>query len=574
MKIVGISYGFHDASVALLVDGKLVFHATEEKYTGIKHDSSFPLQGLNEIKRSWIKEESPDKVYIAGNIYEGFFRVLDSSLYSSPFEASEFVKMIKKWFGDHFLVKAKVAEFFDIPLNKVEFVSHHHCHAFNAFAQASWESAKVIVCDGVGDSITASSYSFELKKNKIHFNELWKLPFPHSLGLFYSAFTEALGFRPNDSECSTMALAAFGKPVFKEEIEKVFTENLSLKPDYLDFHFASKRSIGLKFKNILRPILRKINYKSQYYSDEIIDISDEENIRLNYAASVQSVFEDKLHEIFQKSNILDGDKVCLAGGSFLNCKAVQKLRQSYPHNQFFIPSDPGDGGNSVGAAFWGLNQLGYFSELQKMNIYLGPIISDELAGMGEEFHLKENLFDDDQLVENISKAIENKKIIAWVQGRNECGPRALGNRSILCRADCENLIKRLNNGVKKRQGFRPYAVTMSEKSSALLLEEDAPLKEMKFMQLAWNSTEAMKMKYRPVLHIDGTVRPQILFEEDNPRYLKLLRKIGEWNQEEILLNTSFNESGLPIVSSCYEAFISFMRMDVDLLVIGNRVFEK
>lgn len=574
MRIVGISYGFHDASVALVSDGKLIFHSTEEKFTGIKHESSFPLQGLKEIKKHWLNEERPDKVYVAGDIYENFYRVLKSSLYSAPFEVFEFAEMIRKWFGVHFLVKARIAEVLKIPLHDIEFVPHHLCHAFNAFAQSSFESSKVVVCDGVGDSITASSYQFEFKGNKVHYSELWRLPFPHSLGLFYTAFTEALGFRPNDSECSTMALAAFGSTVYKQDIEKVFSGNLSLNNDYLNFNFSSRRSIGERLKHILRPLSGHISYKSRYFKDDDDAVSEEERIRINFAASVQSIFEDKLEEIFRNSGISTADNICLAGGSFLNCKAVQKLKKSHMLNPFFIAPDPGDGGNSVGAAFWGLNETGSFIKNHPMNIYLGPKVEDELAGMGEKFHLKEYQLSDDDLAEKISEAIRNKKIIGWVQGRNESGPRALGNRSILCRADSEELIVRLNKGVKKRPDFRPYAVSMTEETSAQLLENDAPLIELRFMQMAWNSTDLLRKKYRSSVHIDGTVRPQVVFEKDNVLYFKLLRKIGEWNQEEIVLNTSFNESGSPVVSSSYEAFISFMRMDLDFLVVGNRVFEK
>lgn len=574
MRIIGISYGFHDASVALLSDGKLVFHSTEEKFTGIKHDSSFPLQGLNEIKRSWLKGQSPDKIYIAGDIYENFYRVLKSFLYSAPFEVFEFGEMIKRWFGDHFLIKAKIAEVFDIPLHDIEFVPHHLCHAFNTFAQAPFKSSKVIVCDGVGDSITASSYHFELIGNTIHYSELWRLPFPHSLGLFYTAFTEALGFRPNDSECSTMALAAFGNPVYKQEIQKVFLSNLSINSHYLDFNFASRRSIGERLKDILYPISEKIKYKAQYFKDDGVNVSEEERLRMDYASSVQSILEDKLQEIFYHSKISADDNVCLAGGVFLNCKAVQKLKKSHIQNPFFIAPDPGDGGNSAGAAFWGLNKLGSFIKNHPVNIYQGPEVKDELAGMGEKFHLKESELGEDDLIEKVSESLKEKKVVGWIQGRNESGPRALGNRSILCRADSEELIIRLNRGVKKRQDFRPYAVSMTEAASAVLLDKDAPLDELRFMQMAWNSTDLMRKKYRSTVHIDGTVRPQVVFEKENVLYFKLLRKIGEWNQEEIVLNTSFNESGSPVVSSSYEAFISFMRMDLDILVVGNRVFEK
>ncbi len=601
MNVLGLAYGFHDSSAALVQKGLLVAASSEERFTRQKHDSFFPRFAIeNCLKTAGLESKNLDLVVFYESTPKKFTRILSSTMKNWPFNRKEFTQSMKAWLGSKLWTMNQIVHHLKMDPSKVISIQHHEAHAYQAFMGSNFSESAILTVDAVGEWSTTGLWKAQWIDGKPKLTLIVETDYPHSLGLFYSAMTSFLGFKPMNDECTTMALAAFGKPRFSDffrSVVKVQAGQVWLDPDC--FQFDQFFQIPFQKKLIEQIGLPAKDSKLSFSNFEKKIVSDDEQRLADIAASVQYIFEEKMLELanFLKQKT-GSSNLCLAGGAGLNCVANTRLVKESGFENIFIPIDPGDGGASVGAAF-----AGYFLKSQSspdQSYYranVGHQKIDEIA-FAEMIKLikvnqtkkfakfsqadvtdwdvkkYENTAD---FLEALSNEIENYQIVGWFQGNHEFGPRALGHRSILIRPDHLGLAHRLSSGVKERAAFRPYALSMTEKAAAAILNlEEGLLKQrpMQWMQLAIETKVEAHIRIKAGIHIDGTTRPQLVLAHDSPLFHELLETYEKTTGLSCLLNTSFNESGYPIVRTPMEALLMFARTDMDLLAVGQTIVKK
>jgi carbamoyltransferase len=429
-------------------------------------------------------------------------------------------------------------------------------------------------------------------------------PFPHSLGLVYSAFTSFLGFKVNDGECSTMALAAFGQPRFVDQVRRILRvgEDGAHEVEEGWFDLTSDHDVPVtrKFISVFgEPRRSRDKYTFDNLRDAPSSADDEERRFADVACSVQQVLEEAVLAYARRARRLTG-LPCLAygGGVALNCVANGKLVRSGIFEDVYIPPDPGDGGGAAGAALYlsslknsvpaparDFHPYGGASiaaeELEELAPYLSPEVWSRFSLMQPRAVRKEDLrtygFNGEQeMLEWTADRIHEGKIVGWCQGRFENGPRALGNRSILIRPDDVTLARRLSGRVKRRAPFRPYAASLTEEEARRSLEAEGLERKTtsRWMQSSFRVKDGAKAALRAAIHVDGTTRPNCVLREENPLYHSLLVAIGRRSGREAVLNTSLNEAGYPLVASVADALMLFSRTDLDILIVGHYALEK
>ncbi len=607
MKVLGLSFDFHDSSVALVENGKLLFAAAEERFTRQKHDSYFPqfsIQSALEVTKTNL--EDLDAVVFYESPENKFSRLINTCLENWPMGAKEFLSIISTWLSNKLWTKARIAHRLQISPHKIATIPHHMSHAYQAFVGSGLDVAAILVLDAVGEWDSGSTYFAEWKNGKPVLNKLSEMKFPHSVGLFYSAMTDFLGFKPMNDECTLMALAAFGQPIYYEQLRELIQLNedgsFQLPNLYFNFQRFYKKPYTHKLINLLgepRPHYLKLNFSS---FQKTMVTRDEERW-VNIAASVQKVTEEII--VRQAKALLSkthSTNLCFAGGVALNCVANTKLLLEAGCKNLFIPVEPGDGGAAIGAAFAGYfqnqNTPAHNSTDSIYNVSLGPTsLSQDILNMLPHLHPNqlqkyrqtrsdyiENLEWEWQETSSISelakltaKEILNDKIVGWFQGGMELGPRALGQRSILIRPDNIQLAQKLSDKVKVRAAFRPYALSMTPNAAKKIFDQYSEnilqQKPMEWMQLALTVDAQFHEALKAGIHIDGTTRPQVITDIDHP-YYQLLSEIGQHSRLECVLNTSFNEKDYPIVATATEALMMFARTNMDVLVIGNLIIKK
>ncbi|MCO5143682.1 MAG: hypothetical protein M9962_11385 [Oligoflexia bacterium] len=589
MKVLGLSFDYHDSSAALVVDGSVVAASLEERFSRLKHDANFPKQSIEFcLAKAKIDKDAIDVVAFYENPSKKFGRVLAAALASWPNSAKEFESSMSQWLGKKLWTKTRIASRLGIDPKKVITLDHHTVHAAQAFLSSGFQESAFLVVDAVGEWATTSIGRAYWKDNKPEFQFIRQSEYPNSLGLFYSAFTIFLGFEAMNSECSTMALAAFGKPQYVQKIKKVLLadgNDYKLNQNYLNFH----RSLQLPFtKEFTEEFGSPFNGKYSFSSFEKKEASEEEQYYADIAASVQVIFEEAVinlaKEALKKS---ESKNLVYAGGGALNCVANEKIRKISELEKFYIPNEPGDGGSAVGAALLVSARSGLCSgtrdvytgdEVEPLT-FIDQIETKELKkfrkkGLTSDSPLSyssKTLSDKDLYVE-VAKACFEGKVVGWVQDKAEIGPRALGNRSILFRADRRDLALKVSKAIKDRALFRPYALVMNQNAANQILEESDSCELFEWMQLAIPVKEKMINEVSSGVHIDRTTRPQIAKQKS--KIDKLLQEYEKMSGLGCLVNTSFNESGLPIVNSAEEALMQFARTDLDVLVVGNQVIVK
>lgn len=591
MNILGISCYFHDAAAALIKDGVLVAAAEEERFSRIKHDYEFPENAIEFCLRTGgIEKADIDYVMFFEKPFVKFERLLLCSMQTFPRSMKLFREAMVTWLGDKLWVKHLLLKKLGVPSSKVLFSEHHLSHAASSFYCSPFEEAAILTVDGVGEWTTAAvgiGKGTDIKLIK-------EIRFPHSLGLLYSAFTAFLGFEVNEGEYKVMGMAPFGRPDYVDKVyELVHVDGdggFELDMDYFSFHYSSEKTFSKKFEKLFgTPRDQKAHFFTpstgypSYFGDRPSDFDElgrQNQYYADIAASIQVVTEQIMVKMANYAYRETGlSKLCMAGGVALNSVANRKILSDTPFDDIYIQPAAGDGGGAVGAALYGYHALlGQPRKFVMEHAYWG----EEHSAQDTEQFLTENnipyerIEDDRKLIERVVDGLTRGKVIGWHQGRFEWGPRALGNRSIIAdprRADMKDIV---NVKIKFREPFRPFAPSVLVERAGDYFALDNPEKHYpaRFMLYVTDVRENKRDVLPAITHVDGTGRLQTVTKELNPKYYSLIEAFGEATGVPVVLNTSFNLKGEPIVNTPGEAFNSFSKSGMDLLVLGNYIVDK
>ena len=590
MIILGISCYFHDSAAALLVDGKLVAAAEEERFTRNKHDYDFPHNAVQFcLNKGNITGADLDYAVLFEKPFTKFERIIQTALHGFPKTYWMFVQSMRTWLLDKLWVKDVIAKSVGIPRDKVLFSEHHLSHAASAYFCSPFEESAVLTFDGVGEwSTTTMGVG---RGNDLHLTK--ELHFPHSIGLLYSAFTAFLGFEVNEGEYKVMGMAPYGSPKYTDKVQEVVKLNTDgsywLDPKYFSLHYSTKKSYTKHFEKLFGeprdpdvPFFTTATDYPSYYGPRPENFSELANYNQHYAdiaASIQSVTEDLILELVRESHRQTGlDQLCLAGGVALNSVANGRILRETPFKELYIQPSAGDGGGALGAALFTWHcALGNSERFVMDHAYWGEeYTDDEVKSAIEAFGLSGIYMDDpDKLVDLAVESLLNNETIGWFQGKFEWGPRALGNRSILADPRSSKTKDIVNNKIKFREPFRPFAPSVLAECAEQYFDLPDPGLHLpaRFMQLVVPVLED-KQSIIPAVSHEGTARVQTVDLDSNPLYYKLIQRFGEATGVPILLNTSFNVRGEPIVSSPEDALNTFVNSGLDMLAIGNYIVRK
>jgi carbamoyltransferase len=586
MYILGISAFYHDSAACLVNNGQIIAAAQEERFTRKKHDHRFPVNAISFcLNYAGIKGSELDYVAFYDKTFLKFERILETYLAYAPFGTGSFLKAIPLWIKKKLWIKEIIKEELDYS-GKIIFPEHHESHAGSAFFPSPYQEAAFITIDGVGEWATTS---FGIgKDNRIDL--LADIHFPHSLGLLYSTFTHYTGFRVNSGEYKVMGLAPYGEPRYKDLIYKHLIDvkddgSFKMNMDY--FNYPSGLTMtGSKFHKLFGGLPRK----------------PESNItqrEMDLARSVQEVSEEIVIRMATYVRKETGMKyLCLAGGVALNCVANGKLLRSRIFDDIWIQPAAGDAGGAAGCALFTWYQ--YLENRRKVHdksdfmkgSYLGPEFKNSrIKKFIDENGCQYQELTDEELPEKIADLIAGDKVIGWFQGRMEFCPRALGSRTIIGDARSSEMQKKMNLKIKYRESFRPFAPSVRAENISDYFEID---RESPYMLLVANVREHKRMKISAeqnsyfgldklnvvrsevpaITHVDYSARIQSVNKKTNPRYHQLLTRFKEKYGCSLIVNTSFNVRGEPIVCTPKDAYLCFMRTEMDYLVIGNYLLDK
>ena len=593
-SILGISAFYHDSAAALIIDGKIISAAQEERFSRKKHDSRYPYHAVKFVlENSNLKLNEIDHIVFFEKPFLKFERLLETYLAFAPkgfasFSMSMPIWLREKLFQKKFLFdKLKLHDDNFNDINKINFSEHHYSHAASAFYPSPFKEAVILTLDGVGEWATTT---VAIGKNN-SIKMLKEIHFPHSIGLLYSAFTYYTGFKVNSGEYKVMGLAPYGKPKFKDII---LNELINLKED------GSFR-LNMKYFNYATGLTMTNDKFSKLFGKKVRDPEKDllTEFHMDIAASIQSATEEIILRLVKSIAKETGIKnLCMAGGVALNCVANGKIHEANIFDNIWFQPAAGDAGGSLGAAlaFWyqELKKERRISEKQDemKGSYLGPSFNNEkieivLNSIGAKY----NKLSENDLIQVVAEELKNQKTVGWFQGKMEFGPRALGARSIIADPRSEKMQKELNLKVKFRESFRPFApsVLREDVGKWFELEYDSPYMLLvsnikKNIQIPMSENDKklfgieklnIKRSSIPaVTHVDYSARIQTVHKETNPKYHKLLSKFKEITDCPILVNTSFNVRGEPIVCSIEDAFRCFMGTNLDILVCENFLLEK
>jgi carbamoyltransferase len=571
-RVLGVSCYFHDAAAVRVEDGALVLAAEEERFTRKKHDSSFPRRAIG-----FCLQPGPvDYVAFYENPRVKFNRVLTTAAAMGKPARDAFVHSMRAWLTERHGITRRLASLAGVPHDRIVFADHHLSHAASAYFPSEFDSAAVITVDGVGEWATATIGS-GASANGAHRLEIQaQVDFPHSLGLFYSAFTDFLGFEVNEGEYKVMGMAPYGEPRFVDELSRVLRTyddgSFWLDLDYFSFHYSARRAWTEKVAQLLGTGPRG--------RDEPFEPDEERSRRYaDIAASVQEVTERAIVNLARAAHRRTGStNLCFAGGVALNAMANRRILRETEIEQLFIPPAPGDSGAALGAALLVEHlKLGRAERFPLQHAYWGSRYSAAEIGAalaqaeGVEHH---ELPDEAAVLAETVAALAAGEVVGWFQGRFEFGPRALGNRSILADPSHPEMKDRINEKIKFREPFRPFAPAAAEElAETLVPPEEAHQHPARFMLLICELAPELAARIAAVNHF-GTARLQTVREPWNPRFFHLLERWGERSGMPVLLNTSFNLRGEPIVASPQDALRTFGRSGLDVLVLENFVVRK
>ena len=585
--ILGISGLYHDSAAALIGDGEILSAAQEERFTRVKHDPSFPFKAIDfNLTSNQITIDNISYVVFYDKPFLKFERLLETYVKSSPKGFSSFGKAMPVWLREKLFLKSILVKKFkemspNFDESKILFCEHHLSHASSAFFASPFESASILTLDGVGEWATTTIANGDNNNIKIEH----EINFPDSLGLLYSAFTYYTGFKVNSGEYKLMGLAPYGKPKYK----KLIYDNLinvksdgSFKLNQDFFNYAS----GLTMTNKKFDALFGQSVRNSH-KDKLTQF------HMDIAASIQEVTEEiviKIAKFIKKE--FNKENLCLAGGVALNCVANGKLEKEGIFKNIWIQPAAGDAGGSIGAALaaWHME----LKNERKINLndamkgsFLGSSFSqneveEQLIELGASYRSMSNA----EIISETAKCISEQKAIGWFQGKMEFGPRALGSRSILADPRSKNMQKTLNLKVKYRESFRPFAPSILSEHLSDYFDLSCQSPYMQFVSLVKNdkryemSREEEKLfgieklnivrsNVPAITHVDYSARIQTVEKEINPKFYNLIEKFYQLSGIPMLINTSFNVRGEPIVCTPLDAYKCFMGTELDILVIEN-----
>lgn len=599
--ILGISAFYHDSAAAITVEGKVIAAAQEERFTRVKHTPDFPVHAIRYcLEEAGLELDELDAVVFYDKPLLKFERLLETYYAFAPRGLTSFLKAIPVWLNEKMFLKKQIRDGlkevgpYDRRKLKLLFPEHHLSHGASAYFPSPFTHAAILTIDGVGEWCTASIGLGEGKDIKI----LKELCFPHSVGLLYSAFTYYLGFTVNSGEYKLMGLAPYGNPEAEETVRFVSI----IKKHLVDVKHDGSIWLNQHYFNYATGLRMVHDHKwEKLFGFPRRDEEDElQQHHCNLALAIQQVTEEIVILMAQEAKRLTGsDNLCMAGGVALNCVVNGKLQKAGIFKSIYIQPAAGDAGGALGAALAASHM--YFGEERVMEgvrdgmrgSYLGPSFSDkEIALMVRKTKaVAKHYHEFNDLSNDVAEKLASGNVVGWFQGRMEFGPRALGNRSILADARNPEMQRKLNLKIKYREGFRPFApsVLAEDARDYFDLETDSPymllvcpVKESRRKTLPanyhdldlWTRLYHERSDVQSITHLDFSARVQTVHKDTNPRYWKLLDAFKQQTGYALLVNTSFNVRGEPVVCTPHDAYRCFMSTDMDYLVINDHVFSK
>jgi carbamoyltransferase len=595
MYILGVSCYYHDSAAALLHDGMLVAAADEERFSRKKHDHGFPKLAIDFcLRQAGITAQDLDYVVFYEKPLQKFTRILQTNLQTFPRSYAVFREAMVAWFNEKLWIKGELLTHLDIPDEKLLFVEHHLSHAASAFFCSPFEEAAILTVDGVGEWTTATTGKASADwdgKGTNRIDLFGEIKFPHSIGLLYSAFTAFLGFEVNEGEYKVMGMAPYGRPTRVEDVYKVVDVaadgSFRLNMEYFSFTHSTDTTFSRKFADLFgKPRV----HESEFYTPTTHPNKDHprwndqaaqtNQYYADIAASIQTVTEEMLLKMAHNAYEKTGSKnLCMAGGVALNSVANGRILRETPFEHLYIQPAAGDNGGALGAALYAYHVLlGKPRKFVMEHAYWGSEYSpDEIrAAAAAAGYTCEQVEDTDQLAGIMVDDMLQKKVIGLFQGRFEWGPRALGNRSIMAdprRAEMKEIV---NARIKFREPFRPFApVILEERASEYYEDLDNPADNygVRYMLMVYKTREHLGDQVQAVNHM-GTGRLQTVRREWNPLYYRAIELFGEATGVPVLMNTSFNLRGEPIVTTPQNALNTFTRSDIDTLYMDGFVIRK
>ena len=576
MKILGISAHYHDSAAALVVDGVPLCAVQEERLSRRKNDAAFPLSAIEWcLDRAALEPADLDAVVFYERSMLKFERILMCALRAFPRSWRSFPNAIKNSLGEKVWVRGIIASHLGVPRRKILFTTHHASHAAAAFLTAPTTRAAILTADGVGEWATLTVGRGERRSDGATTMRLDReIRFPHSLGLLYSTFTAYLGFAVNEDEYKVMGLAAYGRPTMIDRVRKLIRPTgdgaFALVPDYFEYHTTARRSYSSRFVDLFGPP------RNAY---EPIDLETSEGQRFaDCAASVQRVLEDTLVDIARAIHRDTGLRdLCFGGGVALNGVANARLLAESGFERVFVPPAPGDAGCALGAALYA-DRI-YFGNADRAvpdHPFWGPTVNaEDLARAAREDGQTVEDLADAALIERVADELAAGRIVGWMDGACEFGPRALGHRSILAAPHSHEIRDRLNRDIKYREEFRPFAPVAPVEAVERYFELPPGGERLaRYMSGVFPVRPEWRSQLAGVTHVDGSARLQALDRDMAPRLHALLEAYGRRTGIPVLLNTSFNVAGEPIVNHALEGYSTFRRCGIDALVAGSTLVTK
>lgn len=596
MYILGISCYYHDSAAALIEDGILIAAAEEERFTRKKHDYGFPYNAIDFcLEQAGIQAEDLEHVVFYEKPLLKFERILLTTLQTFPQSYGVFRESMITWFNEKLWIKGQILTKLNIPNEKLLFVEHHLSHAASAFFCAPYDEAAILTVDGVGEWTTATIGKATADWDGKGTNQIdlfGEVKFPHSLGLLYSAFTAFLGFRVNNGEYKVMGMAPYGQPNRVEDVYKLIDVgddgSFRLNMDYFSFHRSTSRTFSKKFVDLFGEprVHESVFYTPTTHPNKDHSHWDAQTAQRNQhyadiAASIQTVTEDTLLKMANYAYKRTGrTKLCMAGGVALNSVANGRILRETPFDEVWIQPAAGDSGGALGAALYVYHVLlGKQRKYVMEHAYWGKCYSPDqiraaIEATGRKYKVVKDL---EQTASLMVKDILEKKVIALFQGRFEWGPRALGNRSILADPRGAEMKETVNARIKFREPFRPFApVVLEEKAPDFYdgLDDPSINYPLRYMLMVYKTKNGQGEKIQAVTHEGGSGRLQTVRRDWNPLYHRAIELFGEATGVPVLLNTSFNLRGEPIVNTPENALNTFSKSEIDTLYMGGFVIRK